>query len=416
MPVDTTEGMERAVGTASETQTLVAVSAAHLVSHFYIMVLPVLLPLLKERLGVGFLDLGLALTVFNVVTGLTQAPMGFLVDKVGARPVLIVGLVGGGLAFLSLGILTTYPWLIAVALLAGLANCVYHPADYAILSTLSENRMARAFSVHTFAGFVGGAVAPPILLGLAAFGGLEAALLFTGLLGLATALALLLVPIHRPALPPPRSGQSRTGAAGGSLAGVLTPTVMGLTGFFVLIALSNSAINTFSVAAFMVTQGVSFAAANAVLTAYLTGSAVGVLLGGSIADKVKRHGDMAAIGFGLSALIMLLVATLDLSVLSLVLAMGLSGVIFGMVQPARDMLVRRAAPPGAAGRVFGIVSTGFNIGGIIGPLMFGWVMDHGDPRWIFYGAVLFIALTALFGFVEERRGSRRAAALHSSAR
>ena len=149
------------------------------------------------------------------------------------------------------------------------------------------------------------------------------------------------------------------------------------------------------------------------LTAYLTGSAVGVLLGGSIADKVKRHGDMAAIGFGLSALIMLLVATLDLSVVSLVLAMGLSGVIFGMVQPARDMLVRRAAPPGAAGRVFGIVSTGFNIGGIIGPLMFGWVMDHGDPRWIFYGAVLFIALTALFGFVEERRGSRRAA-LHSS--
>jgi FSR family fosmidomycin resistance protein-like MFS transporter len=106
MPVDTTEGMERAVGTASETQTLVAVSAAHLVSHFYIMVLPVLLPLLKERLGVGFLDLGVALTIFNVVTGLTQAPMGFLVDKVGARPVLIVGLVGGGLAFLSLGVLT----------------------------------------------------------------------------------------------------------------------------------------------------------------------------------------------------------------------------------------------------------------------------------------------------------------------
>ncbi len=102
--------------------------------------------------------------------------------------------------------------------------------------------------------------------------------------------------------------------------------------------------------------------------------------------------------------------------MSLVLAMGLSGIVFGIVQPARDMLVRRAAPPGAVGRVFGIVSTGFNIGGIIAPLIFGWVMDHGDPNWIFYGAVLFIAITGAYGFFEERRGARRAALANSSAR
>ncbi len=114
MPADTAHPLESTARPVGETQTLVVVSSAHLVSHFYIMVLPVLLPLLKDRLGVSFLDLGLALTTFNVVTALTQAPMGFLVDRLGPRPVLIAGLLLGGLAFLSLGLLRTYPWLLAV--------------------------------------------------------------------------------------------------------------------------------------------------------------------------------------------------------------------------------------------------------------------------------------------------------------
>ncbi|HJU30716.1 MAG TPA: MFS transporter [Hyphomicrobiaceae bacterium] len=408
MPTDTAERLDETARSASEIQTLVAASSAHLVSHFYIMVLPVLLPLLKERLGISFLDLGLALTTFNVVTGLTQAPMGFLVDRVGARPVLVAGLLLGGAAFLSLGFAHSYAWLLVVALLAGLANCVYHPADYAMIADgVSDNRIGRAFSVHTFAGFLGGAIAPPILLTLSAYGGLPSALAFTGLAGLATAAALALMPRQNPATHHARSHRSPTRGGGPSLGAILSPTVLGLVGFFSLLSLSGSAINSFSVAALMATQGVSFASANVALTAYLAGSAIGVLAGGSLADRTRRHGRFAAIGFALAALIMLPVATLQLPQPLLAIAMGLSGLIFGMMQPARDMLVRRAAPPGAIGRVFGIVTTGFNIGGIVGPVLFGWIMDHGSPRWVLGGAVVFMMLTALYGLFEEWREARK---------
>jgi len=407
MPADTTQRLGNAVAAASETQTLTSVSVAHLVSHFYMMVLPVLMPLLKERLGVSFLDIGFALTAFSVVTGLTQAPMGFLVDRIGARPILVSGLVLGGLSFLSLAFVTTYPWLVAVALIAGLANCVYHPADYAMLTDgISEHRMGRAFSVHTFAAFVGNAVAPAILLALAGFGGLQAALISAGLMGPATAVLFL--------LPSAQASSSRSHAArlvraatepaGQSLASVLTPTVLALTGFFSLLALANAAVFNFTVVALIAAQQMSFAAANVALTAYLGCTAIGVLIGGALADRSRRHGHVTAIGFGLSAIVMLPIAVASLSAPAVVLAMGFSGIIFGLVQPARDMLVRRAAPPGSAGRVFGIVSTGFNIGGIVGPVLFGWLMDHGEPRWVFGAAAAFMAMTAIFGVFEERRG------------
>jgi MFS family permease len=259
--------------------------------------------------------------------------------------------------------------------------------------------------VHTFAGFMGGAIAPLALLTLADKGGLETALVCSGLLGPAAAVGVLL----------PRGASARRGpamrsateAATKTLGQIVTPTVLALTVFFTLLALANSAIFSFSVVALIAAHEVSFATANAALTAYLAATAVGVLLGGALADKIHRHGDVAAIGFGLSAVAMLLVATLTLSAPALILAMGVSGIIFGLVQPARDMLVRRAAPPGAAGRVFGIVSTGFNIGGIFGPLLFGWLMDRGEPRWVFGAAVIFMGLTALFGLLEERRGQHR---------
>src|SRR3982075_1870712 len=159
----------RQAKTDTSLRTLIAISTAHWVSHFHLFVLPMLFPFLKAQLGVGYIELGFALTVFAVVSGLTQAPMGYLGDRIGARKILLIGLTLGGFALIMLGVHLSYSWLIASAVLLGLANSVYHPADYAILSAhMDEARIGRAFSIHTFAGFLGGAVAPAIMATLVA--------------------------------------------------------------------------------------------------------------------------------------------------------------------------------------------------------------------------------------------------------
>src|SRR5882757_3783727 len=225
-------------------RTLTAISIAHWLSHFHLFVLPMLFPFLKAQLGVGYIELGFALTVFGLVSGLTQAPIGYLADHIGARKVLLIGLTLGGLALILLGLHLSYTSLIACAALLGLANSVYHPCDYAILSAhMNVTRMGRAFSIHTFAGFVGGAVAPAIMAALVATVGGLGALIAAGAVGPAVALLLIAVGI-----PDASSADRRAdGAHAPQQQSVVTPTLIMLTIFFMLLGLSNAGINNFGV-------------------------------------------------------------------------------------------------------------------------------------------------------------------------
>ena len=380
-------------------RTLGLISVAHWVSHFHIFALPMLFPFLKQQLHVGYVELGFALTVFAVSSGLTQAPIGYLGDHLGARKILLMGLCLGGGALIALGLHLSYSWLVVSAALLGLANSVYHPANYAILSAhMNEARMGRAFSIHTFAGFLGGAVAPAVMAGLLATTGGNGALIAAGAVGPLVALLILVVGI-----PDVRAAGKETGGTEAPKQNVLTPALFALTIFFLLLSLSNAGISNFGVVALMSGYGATFSGANMALTAYLGASAVGVLAGGFLADHTERHGQVAAACFAINAAILLVVAAVSLPQLTLTGAMGLAGFLSGVIAPSRDMMVRNAAPPGAAGRAFGIVSTGFNIGGIISPLLFGWIMDQNMPHWVFGISVAFMVLTVLLALATERR-------------
>jgi FSR family fosmidomycin resistance protein-like MFS transporter len=397
---------------------LTQVSGAHLVSHLHMMALPAVLPLLPGQMGVGFVELGLALSIFNVVSALVQAPLGFAVDSFGARRVLTFGLLVGSSSFLSLGLFPSYGWLLIAMGLAGFANGVYHPADYALLSTgIDEKRMGRSFSVHTFAGYLGGAIAPGLLLGIAAWQGTRLAFAAAGLAGF-VAIALLWAPGRRMAAenaePKEATGSTRTRRrARGSR--VFTPAVFALTCLFVMLSFSGTSIQNFSVSALVSGYDVALALANGALTAFLFASAFGVLAGGALADRTAHHGTVAAVALAVAAALVASVAVLNPQGFLLVAILGLAGFLFGVIAPSRDMLVRAAAPVGAEGRVFGIVSTGFNIGGAVGPVLFGWLLDNGRPEGIFWSAVGFMLVTALICLLQERRSGRERSAAKSAA-
>lgn len=383
-------------------RTLALISTAHWVSHFHLLVLPMLFPFLKQQLGVGYIELGFALTVFAVISGLTQAPLGYLADHIGARKVLLTGLALGGFALIMLGLHLSYPFLIASAVLLGLANSVYHPADYAILSAhMDAARMGRAFSIHTFAGFLGGAVAPAIVAALVATTGGYGALVAAGAVGPLVALLLAVAGI-----PDASAADRKVDGVPAPKQSIVTPTLIVLTIFFTLLSLSNAGIGNFGVVALMSGYGASFSSANIALTAFLGSGAIGVLAGGFLADRTRRHGQVAAACFAVNAVIVFVIATIDLPSMALTAAMGTAGFLGGVIAPSRDMLVRNAVPAGAAGRAFGIVSTGFNLGGIVNPLLFGWIMDQNAPRWVFGASVMFMILTVLLALLTDRSPQR----------
>jgi MFS transporter, FSR family, fosmidomycin resistance protein len=384
----------------SDTRIISLVCSAHFVSHFYILLLPPLFPFIREFYGVSYTELGFALTAFNVTTALCQTPAGFLADRIGPRPVLVSGLVLGAAAFATVGLVPSFWLMVAMFAVAGVANAVYHPADYAILSQLVSNeRAGQAFSMHIFAGFLGTAVAPATLLIAQGWLGWQGALVAASVMGLVIAALFLAQPAALFEIPPKAArklDEAPANAAGWKLL-LSAPILLNLL-FFVMITFSTTGVQNYAVVALGEAYGTPLTAANTALTANLLLSAFGVLIGGFLAARTRQHQWVAVGSFTGIAITGVIIGSFDLGLALLIAVMSLNGFVNGLMQPSRDMIVRAVTPDGQFGKVFGFVTTGFNIGGIIAPLLFGYVMDAGHPRAVFF-LVAVLSLLAILTIV-----------------
>jgi len=378
-----------------DVQVISLVSAAHGLSHFYQLVLPPLFPVFRDELGVPYVALGLVMSVFYTTSAIGQTAAGFLVDRVGARAMLLAGLGGVSTATALASAVTDYWMLVAVAVLAGLGNCVFHPCDYAILNAaVSPARLGRAYGTHSLCGNAGWILAPALIAVLASHVGWRGALLTVGVGGL-VATGLLAsqtgrLPDHRASAEPGPAGSGGLAASARLLA---TAPILMAFAYFTLLSMALVGLQTFGVAAMVTLYGVALGFATSALTGYLLGNAVGILMGGALADRVRRHEVVAVSGLALAALFALVLASGALPGAWLPLVMGLTGLAMGITQPSRDLIVRSATPTRAAGKVFGFVYAGLDLGATVTPLAFGWLLDRDAPRFVFVISAALMVVT-----------------------
>jgi FSR family fosmidomycin resistance protein-like MFS transporter len=375
------------------------VSGGHFFSHFYTLVLPPLFPLLKVEFGVSYAALGLLVSAMSLASGMVMLPVGFLVDRYGPVMLLVGGLAIEATATLLMGLSSTYGMLLALVVLAGIGNSVFHPADYTILSAAVRYEwLGRAFSVHTFAGHSGWAVAPLLMAAFAAAFGWRNGLIIVGAIGLVVAVVIFL---NRDLLRQAKAsdGDDANDGAPRGLRLLMQWPILTCFLFFVLIAMALLGIEAFMVSAFVKDRGISLSAANLTLTALFTGSALGVLAGGIIADRTQRHSLVAATGLAVSATLIAVIGWAALPVAGLTAIIAVAGFASGTAAPSRDLIVRSVTPKGSTGKVFGFVSVGLDVGGVIAPLMFGWIMDNAGSNWVFWltAMIMFGAIATVFG-------------------
>ena len=387
------------------------VGVAHGCSHFFQMILPPIFVILKIEFDVSFTALGLLVTLMYAASGTIQMISGFLVDRFGAKWILLAGLTICATATLAFSMAQSYEALIALAVAVGVGLSVFHPADLSILThKVDPSRLGRAYAVHALCGNLGWAAAPPFVAGLAALTDWRTAVAAAGIVGLAYAALMLFWSKDLAGPLTVETGQDPSD--GESLAADLrllasAPVVLCFC-YFTFFAMAIVGVQSFGALSLMELHGLPFGSATAMLTAFLISSAAGVFVGGFVADRTPRHHLLAMAGTALASAFMFGVATVSGSALAVPALMILSGFFLGLTMPSRDMIVRKVAPAGKSGRVFGFVYSGLDLGSLSMPVLLGWLLDRGDPKIVML-MVAVVLLVTVPTVLQVRRRSPRVA-------
>lgn len=390
--------------------TIATIGVAHGTSHFFHLLLPPLFPVFIREFGLSYAEVGLLVTVFFVISGVGQALSGFVVDRIGARPVLFAAMASFFLASVAAGLAQGFAGLMLAAALAGVGNAPFHPADFTILNKrVSAPRLGHAFSVHGISGNLGWALPPVFSMGIAqATGQWRLAYLGTALV----ALGVMGLLWWQRALLDDRQGRwAHAGPAAGQraehpLAFLRLPSVWLCFSFFFWTTAALSAIQSFASPALHEMYGLPLAQTAYVVTGYMLAGAAGMVCGGFLVARAQRLEQVIALAMALAAGLLLLTATGWLPGGLAAAVAACAGFGTGLAGPSRDMLIKRAAPPGATGRVYGTVYSGLDIGFALAAPVFGALLDHGLPRAVFVGSSaalgLGIASAALVGLGMKR--------------
>ncbi|MEO8059475.1 MAG: MFS transporter [Burkholderiales bacterium] len=401
---------------ASQDATLIGlVGLAHLISHFSQLLLAPLFPWLKVEFNASYAELGLLMSIFFVVSCAVQTLSGFIVDRFGPRPVLFAGLSLLGAAAFGFSSSHSYAMLAVFSVVAGIGNGVFHPVDYTLLNRkVHPTRLGHAFSVHGITGSLGWALAPAMLVPLTLAFGWRVALMCAGLLAFAVLLVLWL---NRERLtldiaPAAKPGAAPAGADEHALAFLKIPAVWMCFGFFFFFAASLSGVQAFAPEAARLLHNVPLSAAAACLTIYMVCSAGGMLTGGFLVSDPSRCERVIGAGFGTAATVALTIGFVDIPAMAVPVLFGVMGFGAGIAGPSRDLIVKRASPPNATGRVYGVVYSGLDIGQAIAPLVFGTLMDHQQPKMVWLGIALVqgVLIVNAFNVRKVRRTSLVASA------
>jgi MFS family permease len=398
-----------AVGTLRDAKVIGLLSFGHLLSHFYFMLLPPIMPLIKAEFSANYLEVGLLMTAYAMAGALAQTPVGFLVDRIGGRPVLVWGLLIEGLAISGIGFTGDFWQVFVLYAIGGAANAVFHPADYAIMSaSVGRERLGRAYSIHLFSGNLGFALAPPVMSFLTVQWNWRVGFIVVGAVAVLLALYMFTQGMllddgigERTAQARRKRKDGKTDDLASGLRLLFSFPILMCLGFFMMMTLGFTGVRSYFVAALDVMFHTPNIVANAALGGFLTFSAIGILAGGVLADRIGPRISTAVVTLVFAGAAIAVVGTIPLSSVLLMVVMSVSGFLQGLLMPTRDLLIRAVTPDGSMGKVMGFLSTGMMVSAAVVPAVFGWLLDAGRPGWVFWLSAFFVT-GALLTFTSAR--------------